>query len=456
MSGLRALLCGFLIMAGTGVSFALTDGPVSHPPVMGQNGGVKTSALAETLTSGEKLTLERAVEIARQRQSRIVAAQGAIAANQSKVGLAKAGYYPQIDGAASYKRWSPGGTSFVSVDNSSHDQYALGVTANQMLYDFGKVASQVAIQKSTLDSVRADLATVEEQVIFNVKLAYFDMLKAARNIEVATETVKQFEEHLIQAKGFFEAGLKPKYDVTKAEVDLSNARLNLIRMKNGLSLARVVLNNAMGFPDAPNYEVADNLRFSPFSLAFEAALEMAFDHRPDLKGLLLKKRAAEQSVELARKGDLPHVSGNASTTYSGETLSLNQGWNVGVGLSLPIFNGYQTKHQTSEARANVDILAAQEVTLRQAIHRDVQQGYLNLQEAEERISATKLAIQQAEENFAIASGRYDAGVGAPVEITDAYVMLIDTRTNHIQALYDYRITQTIIEQAIGNSNNVEY
>lgn len=455
-NGLRTLVYAIVMLAGAGVSFAMSDAPAPTRPATGGATGEEAAVVAETLSSGEKLDLERAVTIARQRQSKIVAAQGAVAANQSRVGQAEARYYPQIEGSANYKRWSPGGTAFVAVDNSSHDLFAFGVIANQLLYDFGKVDTQVAIQKTTLESARFDLATVEEQVVFNVKLAYYDMLKAARNIEVATETVKQFEAHLVQAKGFFEAGLKPKYDVTKAEVDLSNAKLNLIRIKNGLNLARVVLNNAMGAPDAPDYEVADNLRFSPFQFAFEVALARAFDHRPDLKGLLLKKRAAEQSVELARKGDLPYVSGNATTTYSGETLPMNQGWNVGVGLSLPIFNGYQTKHQISEAQANLDILAAQEVSLRQAIHRDVQQGYLNLQEAEERISSTKFAIQQAEENLEIASGRYDAGVGAPVEITDAYVLLINSRTSHIQALYDYRITQTIIEQAIGNSNNVEY
>jgi len=87
--------------------------------------------------------------------------------------------------------------------------------------------------------------------------------------------------------------------------------------------------------------------------------------------------------------------------------------------------------------------------LRQTIHKEVQQSYLVLEEAEERISTTRLTIRQAEENSRIASGRYSAGVGSPVEVTDADTLLIQAKASHIQALYDYRMARTTIEQAIG-------
>lgn len=436
---LCAVLLLMTILTGGGMCFAEKNAPTSTTPA------------PDTIHPGATLTLAQVVAIARQQQPSIRAAQSAINSKQSKVGQAQAGYYPQVDAEASYHRWSPAGTTFDLVDSTSHDQYIAALQIRQMLYDFGKTTSQVDIQKTTLDSSRSDFRTTEEQVIFTVKLSYYEMLKAARNIQVASETVKQFEQHLEQAKGFFEAGLKPKYDVTKAEVDLSSAKLNLIQKNNSLRLSRVVLNNAMGLPEAPDYELVDNLKFSPFRLPLEQALLLAFDNRPDLKSLLLKKRAAEQSVALARKGDLPSLTGNANTSYNGASFGLDQGWSIGVALSIPLFNGYQTKYQISEAQANLDLLTANETSLRQSIYKDVQQGYLNLQNAAERISNTQLAIQQAEENSALASGRYEAGVGAPIEVTDADILLVNAKTTHIQALYDYRITQTIIEQTIGNA-----
>ena len=80
------------------------------------------------------------------------------------------------------------------------------------------------------------MRTCTDQIVFTVKQAYYGVLQAKCKGMFRGDTVKQFDQHLEQAKGFFEAGTKPKFDVTKAEVDLSNAKLNLIRMKMPLAL----------------------------------------------------------------------------------------------------------------------------------------------------------------------------------------------------------------------------
>lgn len=431
-----------------GVSF-------SHQPLQAQTLApvsaekLKAPSTSQTISEGELLTLDRVVAITRQNQPAILAARGNVNASQSRVGQARAPYYPQINGSASYDRLSPEGTFYGTTDDTAYNRLATGIRADQMLYDFGKTTTQVEIRKTSLEAARSDLNAADDQAVFNAKLAYYSMLKVARDKEVALGTVKQFEQHLEQAKGFFDAGVKPKYDVTKAEVDLSSARLVQIQVTNNLRLARVVLNNAMGLPDAPDYLLEDNLTFVPYTLPFDQALGLALKNRPDLMALMLKKQAAQQSIDLARKGDAPYLSGNAGAAYSGNADTMDEGWSVGVALTVPIFNGHLTRHQIGEAQANADILAADETLLRQTLHKDVQQSYLNLQEAEERISVTKLATQQAEENSRIASGRYNAGVGSPVEVTDADTLLVQAKANHIQALYDYRMAQTSIEQAIG-------
>ena len=100
------------------------------------------------------------------------------------------------------------------------------------------------------------------QVTFGVKQAYYGLLQARRNRDVAREVVEQFQQHLEQAKAFFEVGTKPKFDVTKADVDLSNAKLNLLKAENAFRLGQVTLNNTMGMPEAPDYEIVDQLPFS--------------------------------------------------------------------------------------------------------------------------------------------------------------------------------------------------
>jgi len=328
----------------------------------------------EVIKKGEMLDLQRCIGIAIKRHPNIIAAMSTVDVNQSRIGQAQANYYPQLNWSSGYSRYSP-----VSRTTSrSFDEYTSSATLKQNIYDFGKTATQVDIQRLNLNSSRLDLENTSEQLIINVKQAYYGLLLAKRNRDVALETVKQFEQHLEQARGFYEVGTKPKFDVTKAEVDRSNAKLNLIKAENALRIAKVNLNNTLGLPEAPEYEIEDNLLFKKYEIPLEGAIKRAYENRPDLKSIITKKNAAESSIELAKKGYYPTLSGNADYNWSGETFPLNHGWDVGVTVTFPIFSGFLTKYQVNEARSNLNVLKANEEALRQGIFLEVQQAYLVL------------------------------------------------------------------------------
>ena len=259
----------------------------------------------------------------------------------------------------------------------------------------------------------------------------------------------QFQHHLEQAKAFFEVGTKPKFDVTKADVDLSNAKLNLLKAENAFRLGQVTLNNTMGMPEAPDYEIVDQLPFQRVKIDLEEVTRKAYERRPDLKAIAVKRKSLEQSIELARKGYYPSVSGSASYGWGGSDFPLDQGWSFGAQLNVPLFSGFLTKYQVEEARANLDVLAANEALLRQTIYQDVKQAWLNLQEAADRIVTAELSVRQATENLDLANGRYASGVGSPIEVTDALVSVSNAKLAHISALSDYRLAQASLEKAAG-------
>ncbi|HRR39907.1 MAG TPA: TolC family protein, partial [Syntrophales bacterium] len=95
------------------------------------------------------------------------------------------------------------------------------------------------------------------------------------------------------------------------------------------------------------------------------------------------------------------------------------------------------------------VLKANEETLRQSIFLEVQQAWLNLQLARDQISAAELTVRQASENLDLANGRYAAGVGNPIEVTDSLVALANARMAHVAALYNYKIAQASMEKAMG-------
>ena len=234
-----------------------------------------------------------------------------------------------------------------------------------------------------------------------------------------------------------------------AEVYLSNAKLNFITADNALKIARVNLNNAMGVPDAPAYTVEDSLAFTKYEITLDAALSRAMANRPDIKSLALRRSAAEESVELAKTGYYPALTGSASYNWEGTKFPLDNGWNVGVAVSFPIFNGFLTQHQVGEAVSNLNVARANEEALRQSVVLDVQQSYLNLKQAEDSIATAELAVSQATENLDIVNGRYAAGVGNPVEVTDAQIVYSNSKLAYIQALTNYNDAHASLLKAMG-------
>jgi outer membrane protein TolC len=408
----------------------------------------------EIIKQGEVLDLDRCIQIALLKQPSIISSYYTVEVNRSRVGQAQSNYYPQIAASGAYSRYSsPGILTEVNstlYSTGAFNQYSNGLTLSQNIYDFGKTSSQVKMQRLNLDSASSDLETSKVQIVLNVKQAYYGVLQAARNRAVAEESVRQYQQHLEQARGFFNVGTKPRYDVITAEVNLSNAKLNLITADNALKIARVNLNNAMGVPDAPAYTVEDTLAFNKYELTLEDALTRAMANRPDIRSLILRRQAAEENVLFAKTGYYPALTGSAAYNWQGETgVPLQNEWNVGVAVSFPIFNGFLTKHQVEEAEANLNVARANEEVLRQSVVLDVQQSYLNLKQYEDSIATADLAVSQATENLDIANGRYAAGVGNPIEVTDAQVTYSNAKLEYIQALTNYNVAHASLLKAMG-------
>lgn len=408
------------------------------------------SAYAEELIEkGKKLDLETCIAIALGRHPNILAATHTITANQNKVRQAHAGFYPQISASTGYSRYSAASSGKLT-GSGDLDQYSAGVSLNQTIYDFGKTRTQTDIQSLNLDAAKSDLANTHDQIIFNVRQSYFGVLQSLRNRSVSVETVGQFQKHLESAKGFYQVGTKPKFDVTKAEVDLSNAKLSLIKAENALKLATANLNNAMGVMDVQEYAIEDNLEFHKQDIVFEDVSDAAYRNRPDLESLKIRKKAVYESIALAQKGFYPVISGNAGYSWTDDRFPPSEnGWNIGTSVTFPIFSGFSTTYQVEEAKANLNVISSNEDALRQSVFLEVQQAYLNLKEAEERIPATALMVKQAKENLDIADGRYSTGVGNPIEVTDAQVAYTNAKNAYTQALYDYQIAYAKLEKAAG-------
>ncbi len=451
---------------------------------------VLTTSKNAQIQKNEILTLEQCINIALNNNPNIGLAINTTKVYESKIGQTKSDYYPQLNMATGYSRNNPSTNSLI---DPTTNQYSGNASLNQLIYDFGKTSTKTKIQKLYLSSSSFDVDDATIQIVYNVKQAYYSALLAKINKDIYAQTIKQYEQHLKQAKAFFETGTKSKIDVTTAEVNLSNSKLNFISANNAYKIAKATLNNTMGLNEPPEYDVADtvtfkrpenfikqninisnktephiqsasntvlktavekhniieSLDFKKFDVKLDEAVKKAFDNRPDLKSLITRETASKESVKLAKKDYFPSLSGFASYGYGGQEFPIDSGWSFGANINVPVFNGLLTKHKVNEARANLNVAKSNIEILKQNIYLQVKQAYINLTEAESRIPVAELIIKQAKENCELAIGRYKVGVGNSVELQDAQVSYNNAQLSYVKALYDYNTAHSALEKAMG-------
>ena len=410
----------------------------------------------------EVLNLEKAVELAVSNHPSLRVASGTQAVNEALVGQAKSGFFPQVQGQSGYQQQTANPTrNFTGSPLPRHatgknfGYYQNSVTLNQLLYDFGTIKSHVDTAQFNLRAANSDAETTLQTVVVNVQQAYFGLQQAQRLVRVSEEAITQFQKHLDLAKGRFKAGVAPKIDVTTAEVDFSNAQLNLITARNNALVTRVTLNNAMGIKSSDVYRVEEPTSTLHDQIALEEAVELAMRLRPEMISQNAQEQAAEAAIKAAQGGYFPTVTGSANYSYSATESPLVYNWNVTGAVNIPIFSGFLTKQQVAQARANLLKTKANGEVLQQNILLEVNQALLNLEAAKERLRVTAVTVTQAKERLALVEGRYRAGLSNAVEVTDAEVALVNAQVNDVVAMSNFQAAKAQLDRATGISTPVK-
>jgi outer membrane protein len=411
------------------------------------------------------MTLEQLIQIARDNQPRIRSAQAALEGADARVGIAKSGYFPQITTGMIYARQTSnvaggvnpatGNISTRSVSDTSVNRQDFTARFSQNVFDSFRREWRLQGARDDQNAAEFDLSTTRQDVILSVESAYYNYLLARRLVEVNQEAVRRNLQVLERARGFFEVGTRPKIDVTRAQVDLANAELALVRARNGVAVSFTALNNAIGVPEHPLYRVPEALEIPPPTVKPEelmATLEentrIALDNRTELRALRARIRSAEANLTLAKRNFLPSVAADANWNYRGQVLPWAPNWSVGATLTVPVLNP-PLFSQVDEAAANLASAQASEEITAQNVILEVQQSFVDLVSARERIRTSEVLLESARENLELAQGRYQVGVGPLIDVTDAELALTQAESENIQAIVDFKLSEARLRKAMG-------
>ena len=402
------------------------------------------------------MTLDKCIELALGNNPQINAAFHDILASDARIKQVWANYFPQLSWQTGYTKIKQLQLSDALGRNLTFNYYILGqVTLQQMLYDFGVTQNQATIKRLDYEAYKTTLSATINDVIYQTKDAYFNLLFAFENRRVAEDTVKKFEMFYNQAKAFYEIGMNPKVDVTIAEVNLSNAKLQLIQADNAVNLAVAKLNNVMGVPFIDKYNVQERLKYQPVDVTFNKSVEIARDARPELKLAELKVESANQTMKLVKKSYFPTLSVEGQYQRGGKSWNSNYGYNIGGYLNFPTINGMLIKNEIKEARYLYDKEIANAKNTQNSIYFEIQNAYLTLEEKKNQMPVAILGVKQAKENYELSYGRYRVGEASPTELKDAQINYQQAQLTYYNALYQYNSSKAALEKAIGKNLTAE-
>ncbi len=404
-----------------------------------------------------RLTLVQAEALAIRNHPQVATARNVAAAAGQHVVEAKSSYYPAIDGeitgtqANNLARIGAGILPASALFNRNGEGFQL----SQLVTDFGRRNNLV--QNSQLLAQAADQNTqaTTYDVVFAVNKAYFGVLGAQAYVGVAQETVKARQTLTDQVVALANANLKSQVDVQFAEVNLSQAKLLLIRAQDAVKRAYADLGRALG-EDRPIEYQLEEPRVAPAPPdTTEPLMNEAIQNRPELHELRLRLAAAQRFEEAER--DLKHP--NVTVLAVGGTLPyIDQAPNrtapygyegIGVNVDIPIFNGHLFSARAQAAHYES---LAEDQRLRdqqQAIERDVQTAWIAASTAYQTIPVTAQYVSQAQLALELAQGRYQLGLSSIVEITQAQLNLTEAQIENVSAKYDYQSAYAGLQYTIG-------
>ncbi len=332
------------------------------------------------------------------------------------------------------------------------------LSTNWTVFDgFGRI-SRIKESKATVRAAEADLGYQEKVLVQDVSEAFYNVLRAQKQVEVAKETQDVAKQELDRSKTYFDVGIATKSDVLQAQVRYKQTQLDVVRARNSERQSFVLLTHFMNIPGAERFELADDLPAEISSIElpkFSDLLQEARQDRLDLKSAQENLQASGYAITQAHSGYFPQLAvfGQASLSQS-ETpyrfgAQKNRQYSWGARLSWNLFDRFQTRNRSRQAlaakrRAEYN-LRQSELTMESELS-----GFLNnLIEAKESFQVASETIDQAEEDLRLASERFKVGAGTSLDVINAQQSLAQARGDAVNAVADFYIARAKIDRATG-------
>ncbi len=341
-----------------------------------------------------------------------------------------------------------------------------GLGASYSLYNARKQKLIESAECSVRASKYSSKKTINE-IIYNVKEAYYSYIIAKENLIVREKILKKNEERLKVAEILYRNGQRPIVDVSRAKVNISEAQLELEKASNNERLMRRNLLTSMGIGDSdiePKLQEVETMPELKYTL--NDLFKFVDTNEPDIQVMKAQKEISKLNIAVEKAQRYPDVNIQFSLGLENRGLnfdSLADNFKAGswhprlqgaILARFPIYTGGMITAKIDAAESDYRKMVYKERELRQAKYALVRNDFLTLSELNKQLEMAKIVVENAEKHFLLAQKTYQSGEGTQLELQDAQVSMLNAELSQISARYKYLITLAKISKSVGLSEDL--
>ncbi len=324
---------------------------------------------------------------------------------------------------------------------------------------FDSFASWHGLTRARLidDAAKQQLNRAEQEVVFHVVETYYNVLLAAKQVDVADQTVKTAQAIVERSQGRFDSGLAVESDLLTAKVRLASRQQEAIRAKNSFALSLAQLNAAMGVSMDSAFDLTEKL--TELQLAALSLPEMesrALNSRPDLKRIADQEDAQRQTVTMAKSAFGPQLNAFAGWEMDNPTFLAGGGgnnWVGGLELKIDLFQGGAKRAEMSRQRALAERAAAMRQAATDGVRLEVRKAYYDLDSSRQQVEVARASLTQAKDSLRINQDRYETGLTTITDLLNAEDADRRSQTDYWEAVCRLRTSYAGLELATGSLNS---
>lgn len=422
-------------------------------------------SVASTLAySQQTVTLKQAIEFALQNKADALKAKLDITNADAKILEAKAGTLPKVTGSTNIT-YNPiiqeialGGQTF----KMGQPWVAVaGVQLQQALFN-QQVFIGLKAAKSTKEFYQLNANLTEEQIIERVSNAYFQVFTAQEQKNTLESSYSSTEKVRNVIKSLYDNGLSKKIDLDRTNVNLTNIETNIKQSNNGITQAENALKFYMGMPIETKIQlVQEDMAVTPHLLDETVNT----DERTEVKVLLKNKELLEYQKKATIANYYPTVNLTANYNWQGlgEKFPLTNGsskgvmWSdysaIGLGINIPIFNGFATKAKVQQNQIDIDKLEIDIKDTKLGLDQAYQNAKAQIENSLATLESQKANVKLAEDVLADTKSNYQYGLATLTDLLDAENSLVQAKNNYTTAILDYKIAEVQYYKSKGELKN---